>query len=56
LTHVSSRNDIDHVSKKFPHDVEGWVESAIACLSDVFHVLNVKTNFVLIQEVDVKAS
>jgi hypothetical protein len=56
LIHVSSRNDIDHVSKKFFHDVEGWVESAIARLSNDFHVSNVNTNFVLVQEMDIKTS
>jgi hypothetical protein len=54
--HVSNEDDIDHVSKKFPHAAKGWVENASAHLLDVFHVLNVNTDFALVQEVDVKAN
>jgi hypothetical protein len=30
LLHVSSVNEIDHVSKNYPHDAEYWAEGAIA--------------------------
>jgi hypothetical protein len=31
LTHVLDTNEIDHVSKKYPHDVKDWVEGGTAC-------------------------
>lgn len=55
-THVLNENNIDHVSKTFPHNVKGWVESTIVHLLNVFHVSDVNTNFALIHEVDVKAN
>jgi hypothetical protein len=56
LTHVSGGDHIYHVLKKIPHDAKGWVGTIIACLSNVFHVLDVNINFALFQEVDVKAN
>jgi hypothetical protein len=55
-THVSSEDEIDHVSKKYPHDAKGWVEGATTCASNDFHVSDININFALFQEVDVKAN
>ncbi len=38
LTHVSGRDNIDHVLNKFPCDAKGWVDNATAHLLNVFHV------------------
>jgi hypothetical protein len=54
--HVSSEDEIDHVSKKYLHDVKGWVEGAPTCASNDFHVSDIIINFALVQEVDVEAS
>jgi hypothetical protein len=54
--HFSSTDEIDHVSKKYRHDAEGWVEGAITCASNDFHVLDINIDFALVQEVDIKAS
>ncbi len=54
LIHVSAIDKIDHVSNKYLHDVEDWVEDAIACALDDFHVSHININFALIQEVDAK--
>jgi hypothetical protein len=56
LTHVSSGDEFDHVSKKDPHKVVGWIEGATTYALDDFHVLDVNINFALIQGVYVKAS
>lgn len=55
LIHVLNVDEIDHVSKKYPHDVEDWVKGATICASNDFHVLNININFALVQEVDIKA-
>jgi hypothetical protein len=55
-THVSSEDEIDHVSKKYPHDAKGWVEGVATCASNDSHVSDININFALVQEVDVKAS
>jgi hypothetical protein len=43
-----SVDEIDHVSKKYPHDVEDWVKGATICASNDFHVLNININFALV--------
>jgi hypothetical protein len=48
LTHVLGENDIDHVSKKFPHNGKGWVENATTHLLDVFHISDVNIDFALV--------
>jgi len=55
LIHVSGGNDLDHVSKNYPQDVEGQVEVAIVHASNDFHVSDVNIDFGLVQKVDVKA-
>jgi hypothetical protein len=55
LIHVLGGNDLDHVSKNYPQDVEGQVEVTIAHASNDFHVLDVNINFGLVQKMDVKA-
>jgi hypothetical protein len=47
-THVLSEDEINHVSKKYPHDVEGWVEGATTCASNDFHVLDINIDFTLV--------
>lgn len=56
LTHVSSRDELDRVSKNYLQDVKGWVEVATIDASNDFHVLDVNIDFAIVQEVDVKAS
>ncbi len=54
LIHVSSGDEFDHVSKKDPHKVVGWIEGATTGALDDFHVLDVNINFALVQEMHVK--
>jgi hypothetical protein len=49
-------DEIDHISKKYHEDVKDWVEGIIVCASDDFCALEIKINFALIKEVDVKTS
>ncbi len=53
-SHVWSEDELDHVLKNYPQDVEGWVEVVIANASNDFHVLGVNIDFALVQEMDVK--
>ncbi len=55
-THVSGGDELDHVLKNYPQDVEGWVEAINVHASYDFHVLDGNINFALVQEVNVKAS
>jgi len=49
-------DEIDHVSKKYHEDVKDWVEDIIVHASYDFHASEIKINFALIKEVDVKTS
>jgi hypothetical protein len=49
-------DELDHVLKNYPPNVEGWVEVATIDALNDFHFSNVNINFSLDQEVDVKAS
>jgi hypothetical protein len=44
-THVSSGDEINHVSKKYLHDVKGWVEGTITRALDNFHVSDINIDF-----------
>jgi hypothetical protein len=46
--HVSSIDEIDHVLKKYLHDVEDWVKGTTTRASNDFHVLNINIDFALI--------
>lgn len=54
--HVSRVDEIDHVSKKYPHGVKDQVEGTIVRALNDLHVSNININFALVQEVDVKTN
>ncbi len=46
--HVLGGDEIDHVSKKYPHNAEDWVEGITANASNAFHVSDINIDFALV--------
>jgi hypothetical protein len=44
-THVSSRDELDHVLKNYSQDAKGWVEVTTTNALNDFHVSNVNIDF-----------